>query len=179
MTCNLFLAKFNHLTPLGLFHFSLQLTDELRHIPEKLMGPASMGFLQNTPQDNLKLDLSLPALLRRWVELEVWRLGVILFMCIPSPGDKNLLSPGDNKHPSPGDKNVPSPGDNNLTFPGDRNFPSPGEKTPFSGDKISLPREQEGCIPCFDRRLAGQIEGEEEEKTFSERFRVVLRNWEI
>lgn len=143
MTCNLFLAKFNHLTPLGLFHFSLQLTDELRHIPEKLMGPASMGFLQNTPQDNLKLDLSLPALLRRWVELEVWRLGVILFMCIPSPGDKNLLSPGDNKHPSPGDKNVPSPGDNKHHFPGGQqsNFPR-GQKFPFAWGKNSLLRGQ-------------------------------------
>lgn len=152
------------------------------------MGPAAMGFLQNTPQDNLKLDLSLPALLRRRVDLEAWRLGVIFIVCIPSPGDKNMPSPGDRKLLSPGKHKDPFPGGQKAPFPGGITFLFPGEKSslpqgtksPFPrgktsvfprGQKSPYPRVQQSppggqkyFFPCFDRRLAGQIEGEGDEK---------------
>lgn len=41
-----------------------QLTDELRHMPELLMDNSAMTPLHNQ-QENLSLDLPLPALLRR------------------------------------------------------------------------------------------------------------------
>lgn len=43
----------------------VQLTDDLRHLPDMLMEVSAMTSLQNAHQENLALDLPLPALLRR------------------------------------------------------------------------------------------------------------------
>lgn len=46
----------------------VQLTEELKHIPDTLMEASAMAPLNNT-LDNLSLDLPLPALLRRALEM--------------------------------------------------------------------------------------------------------------